>query len=196
MDLRNQPSDEAEFDCDEARSELVSEEFDDELKSDAQNALELVIASDDGQFGDLLDEPAKKEAMTRVVMTAMMQRERHRGPLPSPRQLSEYEQCLPGTAERIVAMAEKEQTHRHATMDGFSVFRNDTLVHVKNRDSRGQYLGALMCAGVIGLCFYMVNTGSPASAATLAGATLVGLAGVFVTRQRKAHKTDAPDLAD
>ncbi|WP_423227783.1 DUF2335 domain-containing protein [Pseudomonas syringae] len=125
-----------------------------------------------------------------------MQREQHKGPLPSPRQLNEYEKCLPGAAERIVAMAEKEQLHRHSTMDGFGVFRKDTLNHVKTRDSRGQYLGALMCTGVIALCFYMVYAGSPASAAGLAGATLVGLAGVFVTRQLKANRADEPDLAD
>jgi hypothetical protein len=35
------------------------------------------------------------------------------GPLPPPSQLSAYEQIFPGFAERIMAMAEKEQSNRH-----------------------------------------------------------------------------------
>lgn len=37
----------------------------------------------------------------------------HQGPLPPPELLHGYEQALPGAAERIVAMAEREQAHRH-----------------------------------------------------------------------------------
>jgi Predicted membrane protein (DUF2335) len=36
------------------------------------------------------------------------------GPLPPPALLAEYEQALPGLAERIVAMAENEGNHRRA----------------------------------------------------------------------------------
>ena len=36
------------------------------------------------------------------------------GPLPPPSVLEKYEQILPGLADRIVSMAEKEETHRHA----------------------------------------------------------------------------------
>jgi uncharacterized membrane protein len=35
------------------------------------------------------------------------------GPLPSPAEIGEYERILPGTADRIIKMAEKEQSHRH-----------------------------------------------------------------------------------
>lgn len=199
MNVRSEPSDEAEFDCDEERAQFLTESQDEELKSEAENALEAVIGAEEGHLGELLDEPSAKEAMTRVVMSAMMQRERHRGPLPSPRQLDAYERCLPGAAERIVAMAEREQGHRHATVDGFGAFRNDTLAHVKDRDARGQRLGALICAGVISLCFYMAFLGHSTAAASLAAATLVGLAGVFVTRNSKSTKSTevaAPESDD
>lgn len=40
--------------------------------------------------------------------------ERFAGPLPPPALLGEYEQALPGLAERIVTMAENEGNHRRA----------------------------------------------------------------------------------
>lgn len=35
------------------------------------------------------------------------------GPVPDPRTLEEFEQILPGSADRLVVMAEKEQAYRH-----------------------------------------------------------------------------------
>ena len=37
----------------------------------------------------------------------------HSGPLPAPGMFQEYEKVLPGAADRIMAMAEKEANHRH-----------------------------------------------------------------------------------
>ena len=36
----------------------------------------------------------------------------HRGPLPAPQTLREYEQILPGVADRIVSQAERQSAHR------------------------------------------------------------------------------------
>lgn len=36
------------------------------------------------------------------------------GPLPHPEILAGYDQVLPGAADRIITMAEKNQAHRHA----------------------------------------------------------------------------------
>ncbi|MDR1100263.1 MAG: DUF2335 domain-containing protein [Treponema sp.] len=35
------------------------------------------------------------------------------GPLPTSREFQGYEQVLPGAADRILAIAEKESEHRH-----------------------------------------------------------------------------------
>lgn len=45
--------------------------------------------------------------------TGRMQRYVHQGPLPDPVTLANYEKLMPGLAERVVRMAEKEQEHRH-----------------------------------------------------------------------------------
>ncbi|HUW45716.1 MAG TPA: DUF2335 domain-containing protein [Dehalococcoidia bacterium] len=39
------------------------------------------------------------------------------GPLPPAAEFERYEQTCPGAAERILAMAEKESTHRHGAED-------------------------------------------------------------------------------
>lgn len=39
--------------------------------------------------------------------------EQFSGPLPRPQDLAKYNETLPGAAERILVMAEKEQAHRH-----------------------------------------------------------------------------------
>jgi hypothetical protein len=36
------------------------------------------------------------------------------GPIPAPSILRSYDEIVPGAAERIIAMAEREQEHRHA----------------------------------------------------------------------------------
>ncbi|KJU83390.1 hypothetical protein MBAV_004416, partial [Candidatus Magnetobacterium bavaricum] len=38
---------------------------------------------------------------------------KHSGPLPAPQTLAGYESILPGSAERIVAMAENNLKHKH-----------------------------------------------------------------------------------
>jgi uncharacterized membrane protein len=37
----------------------------------------------------------------------------YRGPLPPPELFGQYDSVVPGAADRILAMAEKEQAHRH-----------------------------------------------------------------------------------
>jgi uncharacterized membrane protein len=52
--------------------------------------------------------------MTQVRQTVIaVSRKFHKGPLPAPEDFEHYDTVLPGAAERIIAMAEKEQAHRH-----------------------------------------------------------------------------------
>ncbi|WP_084391159.1 DUF2335 domain-containing protein [Novosphingobium capsulatum] len=55
--------------------------------------------------------PDKADQAARVV-TTFIQRV-HQGPLPAPDDMAHYEQILPGCAERILQMTEREQEHRH-----------------------------------------------------------------------------------
>lgn len=61
------------------------------------------------QVGDLLPQGSRNEIVARLV--AVTKSETFSGPIAHPRHLKEYEDILPGSAERILAMAEKQQLH-------------------------------------------------------------------------------------
>lgn len=49
----------------------------------------------------------------KVIAHQVHQVQSFTGPIPPPEILAKYEDCFPGLAERIIVMAEKEQTRRH-----------------------------------------------------------------------------------
>jgi uncharacterized membrane protein len=118
--------------------------------------------------------------MTQRVERQLVQirREIHRGPLPSPAMLREYEDVVPGLAERIVRLTEKEQDHRH-----YSDKRNfdDSLDIAK----RGQHYGLVVVLVGFFISAALVLLGHPIPGTIIGGIDLVALATVFVIGQQK-----------
>lgn len=56
--------------------------------------------------------PEKRQPALRAVHSLEMRITS--GPIPSPEVFREYEDILPGSADRILAMAELQQAHRHS----------------------------------------------------------------------------------
>jgi uncharacterized membrane protein len=103
------------------------------------------------------------------------------GPIPPPRTLKEYEAAHAGLAERIVIMAEKEQTHRHSM---------DTLVATSTvrEKKRGQAFGFIIgTTALIASCVLGLN-GATTVASIIGGTSVVGLVTVFVIG-KKAQKS-------
>ncbi|MEA3541398.1 MAG: DUF2335 domain-containing protein [Pseudomonadota bacterium] len=116
---------------------------------------------------------ALPEEMRGELIEVIEQTVSHRGWLPPPEMLSQYESVLPGLAERIVRLPEREQEHRHNYIEreserGFKIKR------------RGQdyALGAM----VLLLVFsgFLAAMGSIDAAARVAIFTVVGVVGIFV----------------
>ncbi|MEN5247487.1 DUF2335 domain-containing protein [Brucella pseudintermedia] len=61
------------------------------------------------QVGPLLPQQQREAVLTRIV--SVMSSERFSGPIAHPKHLREYEDIAPGSAERIISMAEKAQEH-------------------------------------------------------------------------------------
>ncbi|MFB8773464.1 DUF2335 domain-containing protein [Streptomyces broussonetiae] len=100
----------------------------------------------------------------------------HRGPLPSPESLAEYERALPGLAERIVRMAEAEQGHRH--------HMERTDLQQDYRVARtGQAFGLVALIVIAALAAYLGFLGHPGWAVVAAGIDIAAIVGVFVTGQ-------------
>ncbi|MCF8024166.1 MAG: DUF2335 domain-containing protein [Desulfobacteraceae bacterium] len=96
------------------------------------------------------------------------------GPIPHPDILRQYNEILPGAADRILAMAESESEHQKS-MD-------KTAMEFKSRENRrGQYLAmatVIVAFSAATACAYM---GAQTAAAVIGGTTVVGLVTVFVT---------------
>ncbi|WP_426050357.1 DUF2335 domain-containing protein [Brevundimonas sp. SL161] len=102
-----------------------------------------------------------------------LHQEFHQGPLPAPRQLVQYEQALSGSAERIMAMAENEQNHRH-TNETRLIKGEVTLKFI------GQALAFAALIVMICLIGYMVQKGYPIQAASLGAVMITGVVGLFL----------------
>lgn len=74
--------------------------------------------------------------------------EHHSGPLPPPRMLAGYEETLPGAAERIMAMAERDLAHMHAMQ--VKIVEDEA-----GERSRGQWLGATVTIVALGASTWM-----------------------------------------
>ena len=63
------------------------------------------------QVPDIVDEPEEQEVSTSLEITGHVSV--RSGPIPTPEVLGQYEEVLPGSADRIMSMAENQQGHRH-----------------------------------------------------------------------------------
>lgn len=85
------------------------------------------------QIGDIV--PQKQRDVIVARMTSLMVSEHFTGPIAHPRHLKGYEEVTPGAADRIIAMAEKQQEH-HIAMD------EKVLVAEESDRRLGMWLGA------------------------------------------------------
>lgn len=104
------------------------------------------------------------------------------GPIPSADQLRQYDGVLPGLAERIVSMAEKEQQRRHAgeiADENLSV-HHAQIVETNSRQEIklklfGQVFGFVIAAAVVWLALTMCKGGAFTSAAAMVSSVVVAL---------------------
>ncbi|HHQ4525524.1 DUF2335 domain-containing protein [Aeromonas veronii] len=120
---------------------------------------------------------AHPELLERLIqkpeIKSMISREFFSGPLPPPKVLKSYETILPGTAERIIQMAEREQAHRHS-IDTIAL--NGDI----NRDKRGQNYGLLLALSFALITVVLGLNGLETLAAIIGSVDLVALVTVFV----------------
>ena len=114
----------------------------------------------------------------------------YQGPLPIPQHLQQYEQVLPGAAERILAMAESQKEHRQDL--------ERLAVRTGARDSLlGLIFGFLI--GVLGICGgVFLGYHGQMGGLWLSGGSLVSLVGVFVwgSRQRRREREQKSKALD
>ena len=102
--------------------------------------------------------------------------EAHMGPLPAPRTLAGYEEVTPGSAERIIVMAEKQQEHDHAMQRSAQAYGATT-------GKRGQIFGFVVALAGLGLGTYLLAIDKSLWGVAAAFGPFVGLVGLFIWGQ-------------
>jgi uncharacterized membrane protein len=95
------------------------------------------------------------------------------GPLPTSQEFQGYEQVLPGAADRILAIAEKESEHRHD-------IEKDEL-RIKGRGQIFALLISVISLGAVGLSIYFSQPIASIAPAIIA---ITGLASIFTNKNR------------
>lgn len=136
------------------------------------------------EFIDTKSPEALEAFLSGIIVEATVVEEsitkRHSGPLPTPSNLSAYENILPGLAERIVRLAERpadqvdtEQRHRHKLEDRLTT-------HSSNYRTTGLWMGySLAIACLIGAAYCAMHGLSWGVVAFL-GVPVAGVISTFV----------------
>ena len=109
------------------------------------------------------------------------------GPLPPPDVLAKYNDALPGAAERIVSMAERQSAHRQ-DIEKIVVSSNAHAQKV------GPYLGFVVAMTAVGGGIYLMAHGDDVYGLASVIGALASLAGVFIYGKTK-QKQDLDDKA-
>jgi len=129
--------------------------------------------------------PSGPEARKLVQITGQVTASSFSGPLPPPVVLREYNLVVPGSADRIVAQAERQTEHR-ITLET-QVVRSDI-----SRSWWGLACGFVLCLICIVGGILCVLQGHDLAGSAIATGAVVGLATAFIygTAMRKAERTE------
>lgn len=106
---------------------------------------------------------------------------RFSGPLPPPQILEEYNRIVPGSANRILAMAEKQAAHRR-------MLESQSLSSGVRNSHLGLISGLLVGLGGIVAATVIAIFGHPQAGVGMGFLTLGSLVSVFVYGSRLRHK--------
>lgn len=121
---------------------------------------------------DAVPESRKKDVKDALTI---IREEMYSGPIPPPESLARYEEILPGSADRILKMAEKQQEHR-MTLET-KVVGSQTV-----QSKRGQVFGFIivfLCVAVA--IFFAVKLRMTTFAVSFLSVTMVVVVGLFLT---------------
>lgn len=120
-----------------------------------------------------LDGNPNPQASLLQAAALQIEKNHHEGPIPSPQALSEYEEVLPGIADRIMSMAEKNAEHLRK--------KEQSLVdnHYQDKTSGRRYGFTLILIAFL-VTWIAIERNMPYLAALIGGTTVLGIATIFI----------------
>lgn len=134
---------------------------------------------------EVLDKLPENKEERKSFLLAMSESISFNGPLPPPEYLHGYEQTLPGAADRVISMAEKEQAHRHKE-------ENKIITTSISVSILGLVFGFILVVFFGYITLELGKAGQTKSCIAV-GATTAILASIFVLRQWKGNKESRKD---
>ncbi len=131
----------------------------------------------------LNDMPEPQRKAVEAIMVGMSVKRRFRGPLPSPEMLKEYEQALPGCAERIVSQFEKQAQHR---MD----MEKKVIPEDQRQSSVGQIFGFILALTFLLVAGILIYYDHDTAGTILGTVDLVALVSIFVIGKYHQRRED------
>jgi uncharacterized membrane protein len=107
-----------------------------------QSGIAKTVATNKGSRAPAKVQPVQSQ----VIAQQQMQVRHHSGPIPAPQDLFQYDQLIPGAADRIIAMAEREQAHRMNIEDMATradIRHRDEVVAAQRENAKGVFRGDL-----------------------------------------------------
>lgn len=139
---------------------------------------------------EALADPEKDPEKLKQISYIVRQQSLHSGPLPPPEIFKGYEDVLPGAADRILSMAEKESRHRQD-------LEKISLKGDLSSRTLGQTLAFVISISAIGAGTYMVISGATISGTLLSGSGLASIVVAFLKNGDPSQKNNKnePSLA-
>jgi len=125
--------------------------------------------------------PKGFEKLPDETKIAYLEAQSFQGPLPPPSLFGQYDQILPGSADRILSLAEKEQAHRQK-------WESEVLNAQKSEISRGQWMGFGLSIFALTIAFLCAYFGFPIVATVCISTVLVGIVTAFLRGRSNKEK--------
>lgn len=125
------------------------------------------------------------QQQARTFLTASQRIEVSSQLLPPSQELRDYDAVLPGAAERIIAMAEREQSERHrAQAYALETLRLDNIAE-RNAEKRGQWMAVIFLWGNLIAATILAFYDLIIPASILAGASVANVLNTVIIRTKK-----------
>lgn len=131
----------------------------------------------------LAEKIQQEESPIGVINVVKAVSQQFSGPIPPPHILGDYDKVQTGFAERIIAMAEKEQAHRQG-------IEHQALSSEISIQKRGQIFALIVSLVILGGSMFLIYSGKEIAGSVLAGASLTGLAYIFITGRKSDESPD------
>jgi uncharacterized membrane protein len=103
----------------------------------------------------------------------------HSGPLPDAETLARYNAIIPGSAERIIAMAAREAATRHLLLETQARNESDDMKAMRAERKRGQILGFILSLLVLITIVICCFSGAQVAAAIIGATGIGGIVAAF-----------------